>query len=128
MQSVKVDTAHLRTIVQTNRDAHHKVFIEAMEGYRKLAIEELEHSIQEAKAGRKIHRLILLEEPVDQTKQYDTILRMLSLTTEAEVTLSYREFRQYVMDEWDWMDQFVMSNSRYVSSDASNTYLASKSS
>ncbi len=128
MQSVKLSVIQLLGILKTNREAHHQVFIDALTGYRELAIAALELSLQHAKAGKKIRQSIQLEEPANQTKAYDTVIRMLELTTEADVVLTHREFKQYVMDEWDWMDQFVMSNTRYVSSENSKTYMASKAS
>ena len=34
MTTVKIDKTKLLEILKTNRDAHHAVFLEAMEGYR----------------------------------------------------------------------------------------------
>lgn len=44
--------------------------------------------------------------PLDMRNAYDTVIEMLSWTTEREIKLSSHEFREYVLDEWDWKNDF----------------------
>ena len=43
------------------------------------------------------------------------MIRKLELETKTEVELDDTEFRQYVMDDWDWKEQFIASNTVYAS-------------
>src|SRR5262249_19760918 len=98
MNSVTVRRDELTKKIQTNRDAHRKLFLKAQEGYRKLVIEALDSMLADAKAGRQISRSINLAEPVDHTTDYDRILAMLKMSVDDTISLSAQEFNQYVLD------------------------------
>jgi hypothetical protein len=100
-------------IVQKNRDAHRGIFEEAIEGYRKKVIEELEAHLDRVKAGEVRQIYVSYPKPDDHTRDYDRLLKMLDMTSENEVQLSEQQFGQYVLDDWDWKRQFIATNSAY---------------
>lgn len=114
MRTIKIEVEKLRAVVQENREKHRAIFEEAMTGYRKAAITELDKMIADAKAGKKIRRSLTLVEPVDQTRDYDRVLKALELTSDTIVDLTEQEFAQYVLDDWGWKRQFIHANSTYV--------------
>lgn len=113
-KAIRVKRDDLLDALRKNRDAHRDTFEQAATGYRKRAIEELDASLQDAKAGKKIRRSIGLVEPMDQTKDYDRVIRMLEMTVDDVVTIGATEFQQYVMDDWSWKEQFTASNAAYL--------------
>lgn len=122
MRNVKLPVAKLLESIKKNRNEHRIVFLEAQEGYRKLIIKELDERLADAKAGRKIDRYVGATPPSDHTRDYDRVVNMLEMCTEAEVELSEQEFGQYVMDQWEWKARFLHSNSAYSATAAK--YLA----
>ncbi len=100
--------------LKKNRDAHRAIFEKAVVGYRKVAIEELDRMLVEAKEGKRIRRGLELVEPMDQTKDYDRVIKMLEMSVDDIVILDSAEFAQYVMDDWHWKDAFTASNSTYT--------------
>lgn len=113
MTSVKIKASELLQVVLKNRETHRKIFLEAQEGYRAAAIAELDVMLAEAREGKRIRRAVSLIEPVDQTQEYDRVVRMLEMTVEDSVELAAHEFDAYVMDRWTWKQQFNASNRRY---------------
>ena len=113
MESIKVSKADLLAVLTSNREKHKAVFLEAQESYRKLAIEELDKALAEARSGRKILRFLTLVEPQDQSKDYDRVIRMMDMSVDDHINLSEREFQQYVMDEWQWKAAFTAANIGY---------------
>jgi hypothetical protein len=113
-KAIRVKRAELLEALRKNRDTHKDTFEQATVGYRKRAIEELDSSLADAKAGKKIRRSIGLVEPMNQTKDYDRVIRMLEMTVDDVVTIGATEFQQYVMDDWSWKEQFTASNSAYL--------------
>jgi hypothetical protein len=113
-KAIRVNRDELLEALRKNRAAHREMFERAAVGYRKRAIEELDASLQDAKAGKKIRRSIGLVEPMDQTKDYDRVIRMLEMTVDQIVTIGAQEFQQYVMDDWSWKEQFTTSNAAYL--------------
>jgi hypothetical protein len=113
MESIKVKKAELLETLKVNRHNHRKIFLEAQEGYRKTAITEIEKMLSEAREGKKIRRQLVLSEPVDQTNDYDRVIRMLEMSQDEMVELSEHDFAQYVLDDWSWKRQFLHSNSVY---------------
>lgn len=114
MQTVKVKVDELLVKVKANRKAHRDVFLRASEGYRAAAVAELDKMLEDAKSGKRVRRYLELVEPMDQTKEYDSVISMLELTCDEVVELTSQEFSQYVLDDWSWKDQFTISNSQYI--------------
>ncbi len=113
MEIVKVARDELLGVLKKNREEHREIFLEALKGFRQAALEALEERIAEARKGKKITLQFRLYEPKDQTKDYDRIIRMLEMSQDEIIELTEREFAHYVMDDWDWMDQFLHSNMGY---------------
>lgn len=114
MNTVKVKTSALLETLRTNRTAHRDTFEKAVVGYRKAAVAEIEGMLSDAREGRRIRRSVTLIEPMDQTKDYDRVIKMLEMSVDAEMEISEGEFAQYVCDDWAWKNQFRTSTMSYV--------------
>ena len=113
MERITVKKEELLSMLKKNREEHREVFLEALEGFRKKAIQMLEERLTLAKAGKHFDLYLHIVQPVDQTKDYDRAIKMLEMSIDVSVELSERDFQQYVLDDWSWKDQFLISNSLY---------------
>lgn len=113
-KGVRVNREELLTKIKANRATHKDTFEKAMVGYRKRAIEELDKSLADARAGRRIRAAIELVEPMNQTADYDMVIAMLEMCVDKEVVIATGEFQQYVLDQWHWKEQFTTSNMAYL--------------
>lgn len=113
MNDINVNKAELLSVLRTNRDKHNAIFLEAQAGYREAVVKELDSMLAEARSGKKIRRAITLVEPVDQTKDYDRAIRMMEMSVDETIKLDPHDFQCYVMDEWQWKNQFMLSNVGY---------------
>lgn len=113
MENVKVKKTETLEILKANRAAHKKIFLEALEGYHKQAIEILEKHIENIKKGRVGTVNVSLPTPMDCTKDYDRAIKMLEMSVDDQIILDETSFSQYVMDDWNWKRQFLTSNSTY---------------
>lgn len=111
---IKMTTRHLLETVSKNRDKHKEIVHKAIDKYKELAIKEFEKHIKSIKSGKRVRRYLSLVEPKDHTKDYDLIISMLKVHTEGYIEISAREYKNYVLDEWDWTDNFVTTNSSYT--------------
>jgi adenylate kinase family enzyme len=116
MGVVTVEKDALLKTVKENRDKHRQIFLEAVDGFRKKAVELLEERLDDAKAGRRINVYINLPTPVDQTREYDRVIRMLEMSVDTTIELTQSEFTMYVMDDWSWKKQFSATNAMYTTS------------
>lgn len=114
MRSVKIEKNELLSTLITNRDSHREEFLVALEAYRLEAIEVLEEAIEEAKAGKRVMTSTELIEPMDMTKEYDRVIKMLKMSVDTQIELSNSEFQNYVMDDWSWSRDVSVSNSAYT--------------
>jgi hypothetical protein len=122
METVTVKKDELLETLRKNRKEHRETFLEALDGYHKAALKALADRIEEAKNNKRVHLSFRLEQPKDQTKEYDRIIRMLEMSVASEVELTQQEFANYVMDDWSWMEQWLASNAGY--SESASTKLA----
>lgn len=123
MREVEVRKVDLLTVLKKNREQHVKDYLEACAGYKEAALAKIEDVSSELKArigrlkdGQVIALVALqfnLEVPKSFEKAYDQAIVMLEMSVDDTVTLEESEFAQYVMDDWEWKEQFTMSNRRY---------------
>lgn len=113
MEKVLVKRTELLKKVTNNREQHREIFLEAQEGYRKAVIKELDAMLGDAREGKPIRRTVQLVEPMDQTRDYDRVIAMLSMSVQDEIELGEENFAQYVLDDWSWKGRFLMSSSSY---------------
>lgn len=114
MNDVKVKRTELLDKLKVNREAHRGIFLDAQVGYREQAIREIEQMLQEARSGKRIRRAVSLIEPIDQTREYDRVIAMLEMSVDDVIELDEVSFRQYVLDDWSWKQQFLAVNSTYT--------------
>lgn len=113
MRSVTVQKSELREIIEQNRSEHEAIFQEAVEGYRTQVVKLLEEHIERIRKGSLERVQVVLPEPVNHLKDYDRVLRMLEMEIGDEVEIDEDSFGAYVMDDWHWKEQFLISNRGY---------------
>ena len=106
--------------LRANRDAHQSIYDEAVAGYKELAKQQLKKHLRDVERGAMQVVNIMLPAPVNQTKDYDRVIKMLEMDVRDEIELSQGEFAMYVMDDWSWKRQFLTSNSTYSATAASS--------
>lgn len=113
METVKVKKKELLAKLKENRSEHREIFEEASAAFRKEVIKVLDQRLEEARAGKRIRLRIDLIQPMDQTQEYDQAIAMCEMSVDDEITLSHENFSCYILDKWNWRDQFIASNSGY---------------
>lgn len=113
MPKVNVNRVELLGILRKNKAQHREVFEEAVEGYRVKMIKYLETMLDDVKKCKKVDHYIRLPLPEDQTKEYDRAIKMFEMSVDENVALDDLDFRQLVMDDWDWREKFINTNSMY---------------
>jgi len=114
MQDITVDKGELLERLEENRSKHRKVFEAALKGYREKAIEELEYRISRLRKGKLPELHISLTVPQDHTRDYDRVITMVTMHQGESFTLDESSFQSYVMDDWRWKREWVLSNSGYA--------------
>ena len=107
MNIVTVKKSELLEALKKNRESHNASFLEARMGYRAEVVATLQAMLDDAKAGKEYRTQVHLEEPKDHTKEYDRIIRMLTMSVNEEIKISDTQFCQYVLDEWGWKSHFI---------------------
>lgn len=115
-RTMKFEKKGLLSTIRLNRADHRKILTEALKGYKNKAIKVLQEHLNNVKKGLRIPSMIEISKPSDHTKEYDRIIAMLERTNQEEVELTDREFGQFVMDDWDWKHEFLITNAIYSAS------------
>lgn len=121
MQDVKMPKALVIERLKAARTEHDTIVQEAIAGYRKKAVEELESMLDAARAGRIVRFQWPLVIPEDHTADFDRVIGMLEDTTDNEIVMDETDYAVYMRNEWAWRRNFLASNSQY-SSTAKNLY------
>lgn len=116
MDKVTLNKNDLLKKVSANREAHQKMYQEALEGYRKEVAETLTKQLAVANQNKDVDltELYQLAKPALHLKEYDRVINMLSHHQGNTVDLSNRDFGRFFEDDWEWKEQWLTSNSKYT--------------
>lgn len=116
MRTVRVNKGELVNSLTENRKKHKSDFEAASKGYREYMIAELSKVEERLKAGETVElRFDFDKPPQDHTKEYDVALKMMEMSTDSIIELGEGEFRQLVLDDWDWKRGWEACNLKYLS-------------
>lgn len=118
MRPITVDKGPLIATLRANREAHRAIFEEALVGYRKVCLKQLNARIREVKAGQRTPIQFFIDAPSDHTHDYDVAIAMLEMDVMDQVELDQQSFLSFVQDDWGWKHSFLTSNSMYSASAA----------
>lgn len=119
---ITVNKQDLLEKMLANRDRHHQVFLDSLVGYKNAALEIIEAQVKELQEGRTPDIRIILDRPVDHTREYDRIIGMLKMDKGSEFTLDERTYSQYVDDDWTWKRQWLRRMSDYAEGSSISNY------
>jgi hypothetical protein len=122
-REVKVRRDELLSVLRQNRERHITEYESACVGYREVALRRIEEGFQEArdvvnrlKEGQTVavSFRISLSVPVSYEKAYDQIIRMMEMSVDTEIVLTAGQFACFVMDDWEWKEEWASSNAQYI--------------
>ena len=116
LTEVRVNKEDLLTRMRANRADHRTEFEEAMEGYKRKAIQLLEEHIDRIKDNAPERVIVNLPYPVDHTEDYDIAIDQLEWSEDDEIELTQNEFNTYVRDQWGWKEAFQETHTMYSAS------------
>lgn len=123
MERVTLRKNELIETIRKNRKTHEELYKEALQGYYEqrdealalLSVKCKKHDDKEDK-DVDFHSLYRLLRPANHTREYDRVIKMLEHHVADEVELSNEDFGRYFEDEWDWKQNWILSNSGYTKS------------
>jgi hypothetical protein len=115
MFEAEVNKEVLIIALERNKSNHVATYERAWEKYREAVLAEAARQLDEFKAGKGTRIMVGLTPPSNHENDYEIVLGLLKMSTESTVTLSDNDFRQYVLDDWDWKQQWATVNSSYLS-------------
>lgn len=113
MEKVNVGRADLLKMLERNRAKHLEQFEKAKKVYLTKAGEVLSAALKRVKAFGKV-RFPHLPAPESYADQYDTVIGMLRMSKDLTVSLTAKEYQQYVKDEWTWREDFMANTVSYA--------------
>lgn len=124
-REVKVRRGELLEVLRKNREQHVQDYKTACAGYRDLALKRIDEIFNDLRAqitglreGQTVAVVGLhfgLDVPRSHEKAYDQIIRMMEMSVDNEIELTSSQFVCFVMDDWDWKEQWSASNATYLS-------------
>ena len=118
MRDVKVNKVELLDIVRANKEKHTREYLEAVEDFKKAAINIAEHNLKLAQTAdtEQIAKFKALpSKPVSYEDSYSRAIRMLELSVESVIEVEEQIFNQLVLDEWQWKHNFAATSASYKS-------------
>lgn len=126
MDNVTIRKDVLKEKLQENLAIHDEIYEEAVENYWKSVTKDFKEKVEEVNGLIKKQDLthggisigIRISAPENHREAYEDVLSMLEYEVDDEVTLSQHDFKSYVLNQWQWSNQFLMSNAVYASQDS----------
>lgn len=138
-RTVTVKREQLLETLRSNLQKHQKEYQEALDGYKDLAREKLVRLREKAgrdleenfdKIAGRIERfdpeegmsdtVVLLQSltftlkvPEDHSDSYKVAISMAEWDVNETVELTQTQFQSFVLDDWDWQDEFKSVSAQY---------------
>lgn len=114
MRDIQVSKAQLIEVLEANKAKHRAIYEEAKTNFLKAAAEALQKKLEAVEHGRIVSLHIALPVPEDHTKDYERIIKMLTLELRDEILLSESDHQQFVLDDWAWRRAWVANTMSYT--------------
>jgi len=118
MDDSKILKEDLLKRLEENRSKHRDTFEQAMDVYQEKITELLLVLTTRAREGKIIPQRALYDLPMpeDHTRDYDVAIEMLKFDVRKKFLLTEREFKRYMMDQWEWTESFTTNTVSYAAS------------
>lgn len=116
--SVEVKVSEILAKVRANREQHVALYAEAKANYLATVRSGLEKALAKLDAGKykeTEYISVSFNPPKDYTEVYDQAISMFELETRETMLLDQQQFASLLLDKWDWKNDFLTSNSAYLS-------------
>lgn len=113
-RSYKVSKTDLLSRLQTNRTKHISEYKAVRTEFRRRATTLLQEKLDLARAEKPFNLRFDLIVPRSHEREYDKVIGLLTMTTETTIDISPQDYAQFVLDEWNWKEEFNASNRAYL--------------
>jgi len=121
---VSISKDKLLKTLKENRENHKAMYEEARAGYVEKAKEKIAERMKQLEDGEAVRLHFDVHPPEDKTKHYDKAIMMVEWNEQETIQLTGREFQTLIMDEWEWLDGWLLQNVNY--SENTRMYAAKK--
>jgi len=113
METISINKEQLVQILKENKEKHVASYLEAIENYKDAVKVYFPKFCQDALDNpEKLPRYDPPLIPLSYEKDYNNAIEMLSYEVNDSVTLSAKEFRQLVKNQWSWSQDFESTFSK----------------
>ena len=120
-RKVTVTKSDLLAKLKAGLEKHQTEFLKADAGYKEAAVDFLELALARAKTGDLTDIHFRLQAPGNFAKDFERAIAMIEMSVQDQVELDEQTFKQWVLGEWAWANNFE------ASAMAIGGYLGSKS-
>jgi hypothetical protein len=108
---MSVAVPKLIEVLRTNRSKHIRTFEEASAAFK----EKYEQTLKEMAIDGKFSMRIDLTKPTCHTDSYDSLIKVLEMSSEQNINIASYELERIMSDNWDWKSAFDATSSMYIS-------------
>jgi hypothetical protein len=121
MDNVTINKIKLLDQLQKNRKEHSEIYDLAIAGWKEEVKKGLKHALKQAKNDIEYITFLDIDKPQHHLKEYDEIIDRVSWHEDNMISLTIREFNNFVRDNWDWSFDFLNQAHIYSSSSSSSS-------
>ncbi|MHB8098029.1 MAG: hypothetical protein ACYDD5_00380 [Sulfuricurvum sp.] len=111
---VKVNKNDLISKLEENREIHITEFNELKVDYMEAFTKQLKEMTKSVKNGNfNTTTDFTMVKPTSYLKTYDEVIGMLKMSIEDTFEITQDEYRQYVLNDWNWSRSFAITKASY---------------
>ena len=113
-KKITVNKEKLLEKLKGNLVMHVEEYHAAKKAFRAAAIDEMEKQLGKARAGEKFNLSFRrLLRPRNHDTEYNMAIGMLEMEVADTVTITAQDYDRFVLDNWDWKEDFSNTNRSY---------------
>ena len=99
--------------LRANLVDHKKDHKEAMKDFWRATIKSAEIKLKQLKKKERESLSVHLSKPEDHSSDYEDFISALEFAQEETIELTIREYKRYVNNSWEWMENYELAKMSY---------------
>jgi LPS O-antigen subunit length determinant protein (WzzB/FepE family) len=116
-----VSKSELLKKLRDNKDIHVEEYEATVQKYREKAKQELTERLAKVERGEKFNLVFNLPKPISYEQEYLHAIGLLEMTTDEVIQITASDYKQFVLDQWDWKRRFSETSNSYGVGSAYNS-------
>lgn len=122
-QRLEFEKSYVLSKLKENERVHRETYEDALKNWHQKMLTDLRRLAREFKKATpkdsldiNLYNQLISEntQPRSYLTEYEIAIEWIENSVDEKILLTQSQFRQYIKDNWEWTDEFIVANAKYT--------------